>query len=300
MSDGACYACDPRNPDRIVSTDGDGWLASFPGRFVGVPGAVNGGMAVGALACPALMAAQREGASRAVVRGVAGRLRLPVPLESPLGVTVDRVPDGYEVALFDGDVPGVTGSVDIAQLDSHARPGDRLPGGAPGQRQTDVEAMARLVNAEPRREPLYVEQKSHSFPTCFSCGPDNRRGLRILPRGAGPHEVWSRWRPDASFRDGHGGLATAIVASALDCSTAWAAEAGDGRSLPEDEVMLLGSFDVRFLRVPPIAVDGDYRVIGRWLGRDGRKGYGTSGLFDAQGTAYAIAEAVWITVARPK
>ena len=57
-------------------------------------------------------------------------------------------------------------------------------------------------------------------------------------------------------------------------------------------IFLLGSLDVRYLRVPPL--DRDYRVAAKAQLRDGRKFFGLSALFDDDGTPYAMAEATWI------
>jgi len=59
-----------------------------------------------------------------------------------------------------------------------------------------------------------------------------------------------------------------------------------------DQFFLLGSLDVRCLRVPPL--DCGYRVAAKALRRDGRKFYGLSALVDDAGTPYAMAESTWI------
>jgi predicted amidohydrolase len=62
--------------------------------------------------------------------------------------------------------------------------------------------------------------------------------------------------------------------------------------LERDEFFLLGTMDVRYLRVAPVAMA--YRVAAKALGRDGRKFFGMSALVGEDGAAYAMAESTWI------
>ena len=62
--------------------------------------------------------------------------------------------------------------------------------------------------------------------------------------------------------------------------------------LDRDEFFLLGTMDVRYLRVAPVAMA--YRVAAKALGRDGRKFFGMSALVGEDGVAYAMAESTWI------
>jgi hypothetical protein len=59
-----------------------------------------------------------------------------------------------------------------------------------------------------------------------------------------------------------------------------------------DQFFLLGSLDVRFLRLAPL--DREYRIAAKALARDGRKFFGMSALFDEAGTPYAYVESTWI------
>jgi hypothetical protein len=94
----------------------------------------------------------------------------------------------------------------------------------------------------------------------------------------------------------NGGIARSIIASALDCSSGICLPREEQiELLRNDQFYLLGSLDVRYLRVPPL--DVTYHVTARARRRDGRKFYGASALFDAAGTPYATAEAIWIIVA---
>jgi hypothetical protein len=111
--------------------------------------------------------------------------------------------------------------------------------------------------------------------------------------------VCAPWRPAAEFDDaralarGGGVLSTLVLTSAIDCSSGICMPVAMQRELLElDQFFLLGSLDVRYLRVPPL--DRDYRVAAKALLRDGRKFFGLSALVDDAGTPYAMAESTWI------
>jgi hypothetical protein len=282
-----CYACDPANPHRTF--DDSSSVARFPARFAGPPGNANGGIATGALACPALREAQRDGIANPRVARIVSRLRRGVPLEAPLGVAVGRTGDGYDVALSLAGDDLITGRVEIAASGGRA-PGDVLSV-APSDRADVLREMSAVQT--PDAPPFYEQTGDHPIPGCFSCGPANDVGMHIIPRYVDDGLISSDWRPDPSFTDGGRALAQYIIASALDCSSGICMPLHDQRELlARDEFFLLGSLDVRYLRVA--SVDAAYRVVGRALGRDGRKFYGLSALFDAGGTLYATAEAIWI------
>lgn len=302
MTDHRCYVCDEANADRIVTAGDDQWELRFPERFTSPPGFVNGGMALGTLACLARDAATRDGATRPLATRITGRLTAPVPGAKPLHATVERAGEAYEVRVVDGETTVMTGLVEVA--DRPAEPGAALQD-LPDEQVEHMSAMMRLADANPEG-PTYFERMrergdGHQVPGCFSCGPDRDRGLHIFPRLAGDREVWARWRPEPSFTDGAGVLAAAVAASALDCSSGLIFQFDDEfAQRMKDEgkaaIPVLGAFDIRVLRLPPVAVEGDYRVLARRLGQEGRKLFGLSGLFDRDGLTYATAEATWFTI----
>jgi hypothetical protein len=53
----SCFACNPSNPERIVTPSRQGWDFEFVERFVGPVGRVHGRISIGALTCPALQLA---------------------------------------------------------------------------------------------------------------------------------------------------------------------------------------------------------------------------------------------------
>ena len=304
MAEHRCYSCDPANVDRIVTAADGEWRLRFPERFTSLGGPVNGGIAIGTLACLALDTATHDGATRPVATRITGRLTAPVPGLKPLHATVERADEAYEVKVVDGETTVMTGVVEVADL--HAGPGAVLQD-LPHAQVEHVSAMVRLSDANPQG-PTYFERMRErgdedQIPGCFSCGPDQDRGLRIIPRLAGDREVWAHWRPEPSFTDGAGVLAAAVAASALDCSSGLVFQFDDelAQRMKEEgrgAIPVLGSFDIRVLRVPPVAIEGDYRVLARRVSHEGRKLFGLSGLFDRDGITYATAEATWLTINR--
>jgi hypothetical protein len=278
-----CYAC-----DRIFSDEGGEIRARFPGRFAGPPGHANGGIIVGSLACPALRAAAADGGVNASVARIAARLRVSVSLETPLAVDTSRTASGFEVTVRRDDVPLASGVVEpVTQA--------AAPGAVIAEPPADIAAdLASLGGIEPPdRAPFFEETGEHPIPGCFSCGPKHPDGLHLYPRVAGDGIVCAPWAPAAEFDDGGGAVSTMVLTSALDCSSGICLPVDMQRELLDlDQFFLLGSLDVRYLRVP--AVGGKYRVAAKMLRRDGRKFFGLSGLFDQSGAAYACAEATWI------
>lgn len=281
-----CYSC------RTIFdvSEGAEAAARFPVRFAGPPGSVNGGIAVGALACPALTAASREGVAHAGVTRISARLHAPVPLDTPLAVDVEASDGAYTVTIRGGGAALITGTVEVARVGAPPRPGDAIST-VPEERADDIAQLSAV--GVPARPPFFEETGDHPIPGCFSCGPEHAAGLQIYPRVAGEGIVCAPWRPAREFDDSGGALATLILTSALDCSSGICMPVAMQRELLDlDQFFLLGSLDVRYLRVPPL--DRDYRVAAKALLRDGRKFFGLSALFDDAGTPYAMAEATWI------
>jgi len=295
-----CYGCDPVNPDRFARHEDGRTVLRIPARFEGPPGNVNGGLAAGALTCPALEAAQRDGVAHAVVTRVSARLHKGVPHSRDLAASVAAAHAGssreesalFDVTLLNGGDSVISGAVDVRSL-----PGDAPPGVAIAQAPDNVAAVLDEMAAvgAPESQPFFEVTGDHPVIGCFSCGPRNARGLHVFPRFAAHGVTWASWAPERDLADAHGGLAASIIAAALDCSSGVCMpQAEQEELLRNDQFYLLGSFDVRYLRTAP--VDAVYHVVGRARGRDGRKFHGVSALFDDHGTPYAFAEAVWIVV----
>jgi hypothetical protein len=150
---------------------------------------------------------------------------------------------------------------------------------------------------EPAAPPFFEQTGDHPIAGCFSCGPRSPRGLHVYPRFADADAgvTWASWTPEASFVDTPGVLAQSIIAAALDCSSGICLPRAEQEELLRtDQFYLLGSFDVRYLRVADPSLR--YHVVAEAQRRDGRKFFGSSALFDDDGVPYAAAEAIWIIV----
>ncbi|NRQ39245.1 hypothetical protein HII36_46610 [Nonomuraea sp. NN258] len=141
-------------------------------------------------------------------------------------------------------------------------------------------------NDAARAEAGFVGWQGHPFAECFACGQrEPGDGLRIFP---GPVEgtdlVAAGWRVPFTVA-GEDGVPAPIVGAVLDCITGWA-HFGPGESA------LLGRLAVQIHR--KVHPGGQYSVVARPTGRDGRKMYGESAIFELDGTLVAAARATWI------
>ncbi|WP_344953039.1 hotdog fold domain-containing protein [Sphaerisporangium flaviroseum] len=127
----------------------------------------------------------------------------------------------------------------------------------------------------------------HPVPGCFVCGlRDPGDGLRIFP---GPVEgtdlIAAGWRVPMTLTDEEGVIPNALIWAALDCPSGWAHAASGGPGL-------LGRITAQvFRRVYP---NGTYSVVARASGREGRKLFGESAVYEVDGTLVAAAKATWI------
>lgn len=292
MNRHSCYACRPSNREQVFRDLAGLRMARYPERFRGPPGNVNGGVAVGSLACPALDHAAAAGAAYPVVLRITARLRSGVPVEEALDVIASGPTDAIAVSVKRHDAELIHGTVEVAARDTAPLPGDVIAE-PPSERAAMLAEMAAI--GVPDRPPFWEETGEHPIAGCFSCGPENASGLRVFPRYVSDGVVCAPWAPEPSFDDGGGVLSAMVMTAALDCSSGICMPLDQQRDLLKDDAFfLLGTLDVRFLRVAPLSPPGGYRVVARALDRDGRKFYGLSGLFDEGGTAYAMAEATWI------
>ena len=232
-----------------------------PARFNGPVRSGNGGFTAGSLA---------ERVSTTATVEVT--LRRPPPLETPMTVATDA---------------GVTTLAVGAELVASARiVDDDLD--AVDEVPPDVAATAMLG---------YPGLVRHPFPTCFACGPDRADGdgLRIFP---GPVEgdrghVASVWVPapahaeSSDLVDGVQRCGFGITWAALDCVGGWSEDL-------EGRPCVLGRMTARVDARP--VVGEPHVVVGRRLGRDGRKSFTASTLYDADGRVVAAARHVWIAV----
>ncbi|NUR94275.1 MAG: hypothetical protein HOV67_03340, partial [Kribbellaceae bacterium] len=135
-------------------------------RFQGPERSGNGGYVAGLVGTA--VAAELDGSHVPKVT-----LRMPPPLERDLDLTAGRLTDG-DVLVAEG-VP--VGSEFLADATIDPVPPDE----------------ARAAEAS------YRGLHDHPFPTCFVCGPANRRGLQLRPGPIGDGRTACTWRPAADL-----------------------------------------------------------------------------------------------------
>ena len=196
-------------------------------------------------------------------------LRRPPPLERPLAVTRD----GERVLVHDGP--------DLIAEAVPAVPSIEVP-----PPPTMAEAEAAAVG--------YAGFERHFFPGCFVCGPARSPGdgLRLFSGWVpGRDLVAAPVRADACLPEEGGFLATEIVWALLDCPGAWALERDQ-----EATGVVLGRMAARILEAVPAGLAGI--SVGWPLGREGRKLYSGTALFDADERLLGYARQTWIVMAR--
>ena len=224
----------------------------MPAQFNGPPGSGNGGWCAGALA--ALLGGSALG------RTVEVTLRLPPPLEVPLGV--EEAGGTWRALDDEGRVV-----LEAREVEDDLVASDPVP-----------------VEVARAGEAAYAGHRAHPFPTCFSCGPgrDSGDGLRIFPGPVAerPGVAAATWTPHASTYE--------IAWAALDCAGAWA-------SGIEESPRVLGRMTARVDRLPEVGAT--CVVTGEARGSEGRKHGASTTLRDSSGALLGVARQVWIDVA---
>jgi hypothetical protein len=244
-----------------------------PRRFCGPPDSGNGGWTAGALA--ALDDADAPDDRCAGWPTIEVSLRQPPPLDLALPVTAEG---GVTTASYGGAPVATAQRVD--------------------RTLTEVEPVAPAAAAA--AEASYPGHTFHPFPTCFVCGTAREEGdgLRIFPGpvGADPdgHRTAATWTPHASLHedwhayvDEHPRASVAVTWAALDCIGGWAGDL-------TERLMVLGRMTARVDDLPVIGEP--HVVVGEGRGRDGRKTFTASTLYDSAGRVVAAAEHTWIAV----
>jgi hypothetical protein len=244
-----------------------------PRRFCGPPDSGNGGWTAGALA--ALDDADAPDDHCGSWPPIEVSLRQPPPLDTPLDVTAEA---GVTTASFGGAPIATAHRVDrvLAEVEP-----------------VDPDAAAAASSS-------YPGHTFHPFPTCFACGTarEEADGLRIFPgpvgEGADGHRVTAPWTPHPSLHedwhtyvDEHPRASVAVTWAALDCIGGWAGDL-------TERLMVLGRMTARIDDLPVIGEP--HVVVGEGRGRDGRKTFTASTLYDADGRVVATAEHTWIAV----
>ncbi|WP_405030416.1 hypothetical protein [Nocardioides renjunii] len=244
-----------------------------PRRFCGPPDSGNGGWTAGALA--ALVDAGPPSDRSDGWPAIEVSLRQPPPLDAPFAVSEDA---GVTTAAVAGAAVATAQRVERAL--------------------TEVEPVDPATAAA--AEASYPGHDFHPFPTCFACGTAREEGdgLRIFPGrvGAGPAGdlVAATWTPHRSLHedwhayvDEHPRASVAATWASLDCVGGWAGDL-------TERLMVLGRMTARVDTLPVIGEP--HVVVGEGRGRDGRKTFTASTLYDTDGRVVATAEHTWIAV----
>ncbi|GAA2651342.1 hypothetical protein [Nonomuraea recticatena] len=142
-------------------------------------------------------------------------------------------------------------------------------------------------NEAARAEAGFPGWRGHAFPECFACGlREPGDGLRVFP---GPVEgadvVAAGWRVPFTVADADGVVPASVVGAVLDCVTGWA-------HFQPGESALLGRLTLQVNR--RVYPGGTYSVVAKATGREGRKLFGESAIYEVDGTMVAAAKATWI------
>lgn len=195
-------------------------------------------------------------------------LKRPIPLEAPLRV----------IARQDGVATLVDGKQEIAEA-------------RPTELEVDIPDPVTFQQASAARVD-YPGYRSHPFPHCFVCGTQRScdDGLCLFTGPIAEGIVASSWVPRSEFASEAGHVRPEIVGAALDCPGAWGFIDRYGIEGP----VVLGRMSYRLER--PILARQRYVVMGWTLGRERRKRFCGTAVFDAKGALCAVAEAIWIVL----
>ncbi|WP_157933754.1 hypothetical protein [Alloalcanivorax mobilis] len=151
-----------------------------------------------------------------------------------------------------------------------------------------VPAAPTLAEAR-AAEQHFVGFTEHAFPGCYVCGPQRQDGLRLFPGWLDDRRaVACAWTPGNELGDGHGRVALPQLYAALDCPGSFALARDPGNWV------VLGSFTVQVDEAPRLGED--HVILGWAEGRDGRKLFAGTAVFDPRGRCLAKAHAVWVQI----
>jgi hypothetical protein len=138
----------------------------------------------------------------------------------------------------------------------------------------------------------YLGYQNHPFPNCYVCGPDRccGEGMCLFTGTVGNGMVASSWVPTAEYVNEEGVVGAEFICAALDCPGAWALI---GR-YQIDGPVVLGRMTYRLAK--PIYAGERYVIMGWARGREGRKSFCGTAVYDAEGVVCAVAGATWFQI----
>ena len=244
----------------------------IPTRFRGPPHSGNGGYVAGIFASAL---AQRHNLPGQAVEVT---LRAPTPLDTPLSVEHGDSMLTVRAAATSGATLIAEARIVPFELD--------VPRAA-----TWAEALAAQPNSyslPTEFHPQFNQVRRGVHPICFCCGAEAppTEGLHVYSAPIPSlDQVAAAWRPSEAFASGDT-IAPEFLWTALDCpgQMAWRA-AGI-------QTGMLGRLTARIERSVRA---GERCVVSGWtLGREGRKFFAGTALFNEAGDLCAYAKAVWI------
>ncbi len=242
-------------------------------RYNGPPRSGNGGYVSGLLA-------HELRADRGVTSGVALEvsLRRPPPLDVPLDIRREATEGESSVVLTSGGA-----------LIAGCR---TVPADVPAVEPVSYDEALAATRGFPGHH-------FHPFPTCFVCGIDRADGLQIFPGPVAPAadgstRVAAVWTPSADdaanwheYDESAPRASLPATWAALDCIGGWAGDIGE-------RLMVLGRMTAVIDALP--MVGERHVVMGQSLGREGRKTFTVSTLYDLDGRIVGRANHVWVAV----
>jgi hypothetical protein len=199
-----------------------------------------------------------------------GTLAVTLQHPPPLDTALEVEPDGTGGSLRHGDV-----TVAVAQPDEFV----------------STPPAAASVQQALSAEEQYAGFVDHPFGSCFVCGTLRRPpdGLCLRPGRFGETGTACTWTPDVSLASPSAPTLAAaqFVWAALDCPGGWTSDL-------HRRPMVLGRMRARCDRLAAVGVT--YVIIGALLGRERRKTFTATALYDAEGVLMARAEHTWISV----
>ena len=106
---------------------------------------------------------------------------------------------------------------------------------------------------------LSLQQEYTPWSACFGCGPSNEHGLQIGSFVDGDDLV-AEWEPSVRFEAIHGFVNGGVVATLLDCHSAWAAAWHLKQRLGVDTLPLAVTAELSVTYVRPTPVDRTLRL----------------------------------------
>lgn len=130
--------------------------------------------------------------------------------------------------------------------------------------------------------------KAHPFPACFVCGPHHDDGLHIFPGPInGRGLVAAPWTPHQALANEFGLVLPRYLWAALDCPGGIAVSSGA-------QPIVMGRITGEIL--DDLHVGERCVVIGWEMGRDGRKRFAGTAVFDESAQLIGQAKAIWFEI----